>query len=907
MSPNQPSAPDDYFNDLSRQPELRQNALDSPPDRSENVTIDDEPGLPKPKRIACVICRKRKLKCDGIKPSCSTCSRLGHNCAYDEVRRKSGPKRGYVKELEARLAQVETQLKTKILKNPKSTEPRIPVKNLAETNGQPSARGRSGSASQNGSLEGFLNGDPFETTRDSNNNISPPAGPMPDVTADLGQPSWDMIRLGLEEPLPTQEAVDELLEIYLARFHPSARIIHPYRHRAAMNLAPHMRPPVCLRYAMWCIAASMSDKYYGHQEIFYRRARKYAESDEMQGHGEGFVTLAHAQCWVLLASYEFKMMYFPRAWASSGRASRLCLMMGFNRLDGIGLDVKQVTPPPRDWTDREERRRTFWMTYCVDRYASVGTGWPTTLDEKDIMTNLPASDEAYENSVPQQTLTLSEAATCRELSSLSPFGGVVLTAHYFGQNLIHLHQPGPNEQDHDLHGEFWQRHRRMDNALLTTALSLPAHLRLPAGVRNENVVFLNMALHTATISLHQAAIFKAEHNDLPMSIVEQSRTRCLLAAAETTTVMRLSSHLDVASMNPYIPFCLFVAALVFVQHLKRLPNDHEIRTSLEFLISAMQALKRRNPLSESFLIQLGMNLEKSDLERLLRNIDFSASMMKGPGNLPTNSDSLNCSPLIDIRDPRIGKPSHKRLYGAYPEINENIGSNDVTFHGGGTQFSLQNVKIPLRERSSPQLWAQPITDDAVNLGGIRVDANVHGWRVNSPSSFVAGDANAGFDTNMSESNSDEQRSSYPTPPSNNSSSNTSYSSPQDIESENNNSNLLGTGSRASQPSPKSTTGVSAPSPSFYSFVPVDKISPPSSTQDRRQDSVRRDEGSDSFTVPQTWQLGSSGDDTSTLPNLNPGDPGWVQIMEGMMWDGTAMAGELGLENAQWNGQTGSRT
>ena len=57
----------------------------------------------RPKRIACIICRKRKLRCDGDKPTCGTCSKLGHKCAYDEVRRKSGPKRGYVKQLEARL------------------------------------------------------------------------------------------------------------------------------------------------------------------------------------------------------------------------------------------------------------------------------------------------------------------------------------------------------------------------------------------------------------------------------------------------------------------------------------------------------------------------------------------------------------------------------------------------------------------------------------------------------------------------------------------------------------------------------------------------------------------------------------------------------------------------------------
>lgn len=54
--------------------------------------------------LACGTCRKRKLKCDSKRPKCSTCARLGHTCEYDEVRKKSGPKRGYVKSLEARLS-----------------------------------------------------------------------------------------------------------------------------------------------------------------------------------------------------------------------------------------------------------------------------------------------------------------------------------------------------------------------------------------------------------------------------------------------------------------------------------------------------------------------------------------------------------------------------------------------------------------------------------------------------------------------------------------------------------------------------------------------------------------------------------------------------------------------------------
>lgn len=145
-----------------------------------------------------------------------------------------------------------------------------------------------------------------------------------------------------------------------------------------------MRPPVCLRYAMWCLAASVDTKYFNHQEILYRRARKYAELDEMKGQGETFVSIGHTQCWILIASYEFKMMYFPRAWMSVGKASRLALMLALNKLDGSGLDVKKSIPPPRDWTEGEERRRTFWMAYCIDRYASIGTGWPLTLDERDV-------------------------------------------------------------------------------------------------------------------------------------------------------------------------------------------------------------------------------------------------------------------------------------------------------------------------------------------------------------------------------------------------------------------------------------------------------------------------------------------------------------------------------------------
>ena len=50
-----------------------------------------------------------------------------------------------------------------------------------------------------------------------------------------------------------------------------------------------------------------------------------------------------------------------------------------------------------------------------------------------------------------------------------------------------------------------------------------------------------------------------------------------------------------------------------MQALRRLPNDHETRTSLEFLLNSMHALKRKNPLTESFLVQLAVDLESAGL------------------------------------------------------------------------------------------------------------------------------------------------------------------------------------------------------------------------------------------------------------------------------------------------------
>ncbi|KAF4971158.1 hypothetical protein FZEAL_9912 [Fusarium zealandicum] len=559
----------------------------------------DNANVPKPKRLACMICRKRKLKCDGIRPSCSTCSRLGHACAYDEQRRKSGPKRGYVKALEERLNPPQNVPKSTSIPLPPAPQTTAPV-NISIPNAPLGMAGDRDMDRWN-----FNESPQTGTVDDFNFNASMNMG----MDNAGGTFTWEMIGLGLEEPLPPQDTIDELHQIYFDKVHPSLPMIHKYRYLAAMNLAPNQRPPVCLRYAMWTLSCTILDKYADLKDLFYRRARKYVEADYIKGYGEHMITIAHCQTHILLSAYEMKMMYFPRAWVNTGSAIRLAQMTGLHRLDGTGLDVKQCLAPPKDWTEREERRRTFWMAFCQDRYTSIGTGWPMTIDERDIMTNLPSSEDAFNMSRPEQTQSLAECTSPMGAGKLSSYGGIVLMACLFGRNLVHLHRPDTDDLDHDLNGPFWKRHRQMDNILLNTSLCLPAQLKLPAGLSNPNIVFTNMCIHTSTICLHQAAIFKAEKNKLPASVSAESKVRCITAANEIASIMRMISHMDLSMVNPFISFCLYVSARVFVQYLKSRPDDSQTADSLRFLLSAMNALKRRNPLTESFLVQLDVDLE----------------------------------------------------------------------------------------------------------------------------------------------------------------------------------------------------------------------------------------------------------------------------------------------------------
>ena len=106
-------------------------------------------------------------------------------------------------------------------------------------------------------------------------------------------------------------------------------------------------------------------------------------------------------------------------------------------------------------------------------------------------------------------------------------------------------------------------------------------------------------------------------------------------------------------MNPFIAFCLYVAARVFVQYLKTHKDDTAVISSLQFLLSAMQTLKAKNPLTESFLVQLDVDLEASGLRlsgTTIAQCPMPSWVSTGRGiSVPTNVDQNQSKTIIDLR------------------------------------------------------------------------------------------------------------------------------------------------------------------------------------------------------------------------------------------------------------------
>ncbi|KAL7934443.1 hypothetical protein V8C35DRAFT_28119 [Trichoderma chlorosporum] len=645
-------------------------STEAQPDASEASTLGTEP-------LACVSCRARKLKCDRTKPACTRCVKVKNECVYPESRRKPTFKRRNVKELEARLGRYpfvgHLYIRAQAYLLPFIAQVEEYLKEVHKGNDD----GAILLDDADISLGDFaFSADNISQDANTSSSASDPtmSFDIPNFTSQEGSAFMNnqLMGLGMSEALPPFEMIEELHNIYFTTHYHFLPIIHSGRYYQAFYGPPTRKPPMCLQYGIWAFTASGHAKYDHYADAFYKRARQYIEADEMKSDGEHFVTVAHAQAWAIISGYEAKAMLFTRASMSASRYVRLVQMLGLDRLDREGDDIPPTLGPISNWTELEERRRVFWGAFAIDAHANMATGWANMIKTEDVMTRLPASEDAFMSGREEKTVFLEEVFSGAPFES---FSGAIVICEIFKTILRHVHGAKPSDHPEDLmNGAYWKRHRELDNRLSSLFMFLPEKFRLPQRSQDPAAVHTNLNLHASVICLHHAAIETAEKHGLDDSIKQNSLCRLRNAAEEIVNIIKMTSHQASIFKTQLCALSLYCATTVYVYLAKDDPISGVTPidvSNLEVIINAMEAVGRTHQVTTAFLQQACLDIERNGLTSCLRLPSLSKyrDLFGGPSsNIPrlartSVSQHTEMSPPLPGRLPLGAPKGHRRPAG----------------------------------------------------------------------------------------------------------------------------------------------------------------------------------------------------------------------------------------------------
>ncbi|KAF7179620.1 hypothetical protein CNMCM7691_008668 [Aspergillus felis] len=296
------------------------------------------------RKLACEECRRRKLRCDGQQPRCGVCVEAGISCNINPQRSARGPKKGLLRSLRIRAAELERRLQ------------------------------------EHTTSSAFCDD---QTNRNNHADASiPPAYEYISTGARSPNHSATLVR----ERLPVEDQNQctallsdlvqaDLTQLYFDRVHPSTPFIHKRKFLSQSVQLKREHSGVCLQLAMWTLAASISPQYQHMHDVLYQRSREELQRLELEGSTVDSVDVKEAQAWTLIAIYEFLRLH---------------------KIDSEERLTNSAATARND-TSTEERRRTFWMAFVLDRLVSMRNNWPLAFNELVICTRLPAPEEQFQD------------------------------------------------------------------------------------------------------------------------------------------------------------------------------------------------------------------------------------------------------------------------------------------------------------------------------------------------------------------------------------------------------------------------------------------------------------------------------------------------------------------------------
>ncbi|KAK4172607.1 putative binuclear zinc transcription factor [Triangularia setosa] len=573
-------------------------------------------------RLSCTSCRDRKQKCDKSLPVCRRCTSLRHDCAYPSSRKSSQGKRKQVRDLEAKLLQLEDQLK--IIRGSTDTDNYRPPQMVRTAAASPNVTCSSPVGSSAG--ESWLS----EATIPQRGDVEEPHNrqrqQLVDWLADRELESTELDDVPVSPGL-----IKKLTTLYFNNGYHCSPMIHPSRYLESLHSDPPDRqPPLFLQFVIMATGASTDPLHAPLAVSLYRRARKFAEEDEAKGYQEpNAFTLAHAQFWMLMANFEAQNTLFSRASLSLGKSIRIAQILNLHQLNRgpqppslFQSHLGRQSSRALDWIEMEEHRRTWWVIYSSDRLVFATSALPSIIDDRLVHTLLPMPEEAFTrgaNEMPEEHTTTLRQALRERSSPASRLGARALAAHLFYRAVdLEAIESQSNAQGDNNQVSYWAQQQEVGNDLLALLVSLPGGLRLPANIGCQDAIFVNILIHTALMCLHKTAIRKAAEDGGRGAeagfIKAQGRSKLLAAAAQVIAIIRSIKEEDLteALKNPIQSYAAYIASLVFLEDFA-VTNFDGSSSNVVFLLDILQRFSHTHPVARMLAGQLGQELGRLGL------------------------------------------------------------------------------------------------------------------------------------------------------------------------------------------------------------------------------------------------------------------------------------------------------
>ncbi|KAH7076722.1 fungal-specific transcription factor domain-containing protein [Paraphoma chrysanthemicola] len=324
-------------------------------------------------RQACLNCRRKKVKCNGEKPSCSFCSRLQQNCVYRSRRWTIAPGNKPSSNSPPDMDMINENPAS--IKTPPETHVNIlesGLESVSTGNGAPSA-------------------DWISSSNPSDVSLKASRG-----TKTSTQPAFS---IRIEPQLPPPQVLSSTMDKFFSCFHNQPYCF--FHQETFQEQLRNSELPKYLIYAVLGIAIRFSDDpFYVNKDHTAAQYASLAWKDVISRIFDSEEALDYrlVQAATLLSIYDFTAGKHRTAWIKIG--------VSVNVAQALHL----MTEPPSTlpFSAQEERRRTLWSIYLLDKLATCGRHRPSLFLDRTLRLRLPCSEDSFETSTPEQMVALEE-------------------------------------------------------------------------------------------------------------------------------------------------------------------------------------------------------------------------------------------------------------------------------------------------------------------------------------------------------------------------------------------------------------------------------------------------------------------------------------------------------------------